>query len=69
MFGRRARDRRGEPTPPKLEPFAASQILAGGRPELTAINGGLLGETGQVIEEEEIIRNRAHLRLVKSDVG
>ena len=71
IFGRRARDRRGEqPTPPSLEPFAASQILAGGRPELKAINGGLLGATEQIIETEEPVeRSRGHLRLVKSDVG
>ncbi len=71
IFGRRAHDRRGEPSVPhSLEPFAASQILAGGRPELKAINGGLLGATEQIIETQEPIeRSRGHLRLVKSDVG
>jgi hypothetical protein len=41
--------------------------MAGGRPELKAINGGLIGNVHHISEEEA--PDRGHLRLVKSDVG
>ena len=63
LFGRRAKDRRPE-APARLE--ALPESLSVDPPQLRAIEGGL---TRGVEPLEEVVRDRGHLRLVKSDVG